>query len=209
MQTKQNKKPRARKSKILEDIKNIDFSKINLSKEKKIVEKSTKEEKREEQDNDFQEQFFSSSRASRGFSSENIRAPVLEATEQEQDTRLETQVRNTPAAPSSSSENVQEQIYAVSPPKYSAADYTARSYQLQDFDDGGNMKVDKQVDVTGGRLMHRTPVFEERRAININAWESEHPFRRTHDGMARTNKEDYQVLDKKERREKTKLPFQE
>lgn len=188
-----------------------------------------KENKQEDKEADFEEQMQRES----GFRSPEWRvsgetAPVLKASktpiaeQAEAGENLESQVRRAaPAAsPAVETSETKEKVYITAVPKYAGGtgDYSARSSYENFVEQERNIIVNREVDITGGRMIHnaRAPVLEERRAMNISAWESEHPFVRgktiaeaSRGEMARSGGEEYQVLGKKERKEKGKLPFQE
>ncbi len=181
--------------------------KAKNSKEKKVEKEQTLEEDLLEQ------QSPSRSNTSNSFLSPiETRAPVLEkqALEQSSSETLERQVRDAPRI-TEIEEPAKEIVYvnkAVA--NYSGKDYSAKSsYDLLDQDDR-DVKINMEMDVTGGRIRQQSPTtfIEEPRAIRLGAWQREHIASQ---GMTidSSPERQYQVLSKKNKKEKTGLPFQE
>jgi len=142
--------------------------------------------------------------------------PELQQAEPE---NLEKQMREIPASKIEMQEAPANQVEYVTKavPKYEAGagEYSAgRSYETFEAQKTEIARA-RERGMAGTPLTERqirAPVLEERRAMNMAAWEVEHPItsRMAHQETQtqRSSHEEY-VLGKKELHKKTKLPFEE
>lgn len=143
------------------------------------------------------------------------RTPVLELTGAGDGTsELEEEMQNTPRpanAINAAEEERKEFSYVKNAPEYSGTDYSRAVYDLMESE-GVNLSTDRQRDITG-MGMHRQPLVEEQRDVNLRRWQAENVWAGEtgggRGGDAEERVRDYQVQGKHELKRKDKLPFQE
>jgi hypothetical protein len=186
-------------------------------------------EEGKESEEDFSEP-MTMQRFSNGFSfsGSGSRAPVLEQINISGNENLETEISQTPistapqASTTSSTINgeVKEITYVQNAPKYTAADYAARSYDNFDEDDFETRAPmrDIQTDISQGRIIHRaiSPVLEQNNEVNLGLWQRENVFRQDAMGMGGGGsssqgrpERDYQITRAKKKKDEDRLPFQQ
>lgn len=171
------------------------------------------EETAEENEGDFFEDELGgdgfSSPGSVGFN--RTSAPVLESTNSDQQfSELEDQMQNIPKSMSAGGEQNEKFSYIKNAPDYSGSDYSRAVYDVM-AGEGMNMNVDRQRDITAATTMHRQPIIEEQREMNLRRWQAENVWSGEGGSERRApgTERDYQVSGKHELRRKDKLPFQE
>lgn len=185
------------------------------------IEEQTSEDQEEvqQEESESQEDFFESSE---GFSDDfipmnfNRANPILDintsigsGTDAE---TLEAQMQNLPS--SKNDETEQPVSYVKNAPDYEGSDYVRGVYEAMQ-QGGRELKTDREIDITRGFMLHRQSVLEPHEDINIRAWRRE--TQEVPELVARGSRQEdfeqaersYQVLGKKEKKERSKLPFQE
>ena len=191
---------------------------VEIKEEKEGGAKGQTEEESKEEKDEFETP--SKSRQSSGISWNipPIKAPVLNSESpavQPEPENLESQVKTAPAT-SSSETPVKQEVYVTrANVKYEAGggEYTAARAYENTREQAEELTRAKERGMAGIRLIQnpvRAPVLEETRSIDVTAWQVEHPMtsRRASQETFRHPQEEY-VLDKKEKHQKTKLPFEE
>ena len=179
-----------------------------LSKKEESIEEAT-----EESDTDF----FEDELGSGGFSHSSsvgfnrTSAPVLESTNSDQQfSELEDQMQSIPKSMGAGGEQDENFSYVKNAPDYSGSNYSRAVYDVM-AGEGMNMNVDRQRDITAATTMHRQPIIEEQREMNLRRWQAENVWSGeggSERGAPGTER-DYQVSGKHELRRKDRLPFQE
>jgi len=198
---------------IKPDIKEIKSEKEIEEQRKEEVEEE-KDEKAEEEEEEFNEISWQQSRVAdfpTNFPAEFSKAPVLEASEKETAESLEQELVNVPSR--TSKEETKNITYVKNLPEYAASSYTTRAVYTTMEESGREIRPDIEMDITRTTFGRRTPTTDEIREINLRVWQREQLARSMIGEEGKEFREkserEYQILQKKEKREKERLPFQE
>ncbi len=123
---------------------------------------------------------------------------------------LENQIKNMPTSKIAEANYPGEYVLKAASPKYEAGEYaSAKVYESFEQQKETFTKAREMGMVSGLTARpSRAPVIEQRRAINLAAWEVENPTMTaiSHSAPKRVTHDDY-ILQKKEKKEKSSLPF--